>query len=283
MLKFKLSNSDLHYSFVNASLPNARIFNKKIEKPMKQRRSSFGEVQNCLEIRVKSFVVISRMPCMPQFTQTTKGVFTFELNDRDVTRMSTELELVMNYEDEDKLINLIYNVRYKEKTSLLPSLPEFGSDEVLLHHKCTRVLFEGTQLGIFALSCNSILFSPLVNARPRIDINVNMKSVKLALKYRYLNREVGLKLEVAQASSVLLLFESEEQRDGIYAYLQHKAKFPEVTELLPNYTYQWQTGLLSNFEYIMLLNNLASRSTVDMRQYPVFPWVLKHFYGEGQN
>mmetsp|Transcript_32142 Transcript_32142/g.55513 ORF Transcript_32142/g.55513 Transcript_32142/m.55513 type:complete len:541 (-) Transcript_32142:78-1700(-) len=282
MLKFKLSNSDFQSSFVNASLADApKLFKQRSERPIKpRRRSSFMDVQNCLEVRVKSFIVISRLPCMPQFTQTTKGSFTFELNERDVTRVNTELELAMNYEDEDKLVSLIYNVRFKEKASLLQTLPDFGSDEVLLHHKCTRVIFEGLQLGLFALTSNSILFSPLVNARPRVDVNVNMKSIRMALKYKYLNKDVGLRLELTQSQTVLLLLETEEQRDGIYAYLQHKAKFPEASELLPSYTLQWQTGLLSNFEYVMLLNNLASRCTLDMRQYPVFPWVLKQFYGE---
>jgi factor associated with neutral sphingomyelinase activation len=282
MLKFKLSNSDLQYSFVNANLTEApKLFGKKSDRVVKpRRRTSFADVQSCLELRVKSFLVISRVPLMPQFCQTTKGLFTFELNERDVTRVNTELELVMNYEDEEKLVNLIYSVRFKEKAALLQTLPEFGTDEALLHHKCTRVLLEGQQLGLFALSPSCLLFSPLVNARPRVDLSINMKSVQLALKYRYLGMDVGLRLEVAQSCTVLLLFETEEQRDGIYAYLQHKAKFSDALEMLPSYTLQWQTGLLTNFEYVMLLNNVASRCTLDLRQYPVFPWVLRQLYGE---
>ena len=36
-------------------------------------------------------------------------------------------------------------------------------------------------------------------------------------------------------------------------------------------------GALSNFDYIMELNTLASRSYSDLAQYPVFPWVLRDY------
>ena len=33
----------------------------------------------------------------------------------------------------------------------------------------------------------------------------------------------------------------------------------------------WQNGAISNFDYLMYLNNLADRSFTDLAQYPVFP------------
>lgn len=44
---------------------------------------------------------------------------------------------------------------------------------------------------------------------------------------------------------------------------------------------QWQRGLLSNYQYLLHLNNLADRSCNDLSQYPVFPWVL-HDYSSAQ-
>ena len=34
---------------------------------------------------------------------------------------------------------------------------------------------------------------------------------------------------------------------------------------------------MSNFEYLMLLNEVAGRTYNDLAQYPVFPWVLKNY------
>jgi len=40
---------------------------------------------------------------------------------------------------------------------------------------------------------------------------------------------------------------------------------------------KWQSGLLSNFEYLTYLNSLADRSFNDLTQYPVFPWILNDY------
>ena len=40
------------------------------------------------------------------------------------------------------------------------------------------------------------------------------------------------------------------------------------------YTERWLSGEISNFHYLMVLNNYAGRSYHDLSQYPVFPWVM---------
>lgn len=40
---------------------------------------------------------------------------------------------------------------------------------------------------------------------------------------------------------------------------------------------KWRYGTISNFEYLMYLNNMADRSYNDLTQYPVFPWVLSDY------
>jgi len=42
-------------------------------------------------------------------------------------------------------------------------------------------------------------------------------------------------------------------------------------------TTRWQSGRMTNFEYLMHLNALAGRSFHDLTQYPVFPWVLSDY------
>ena len=42
-------------------------------------------------------------------------------------------------------------------------------------------------------------------------------------------------------------------------------------------TAQWQSRLLSNYDYLMFLNTQAGRSFNDLTQYPVFPWVIADY------
>jgi hypothetical protein len=44
-----------------------------------------------------------------------------------------------------------------------------------------------------------------------------------------------------------------------------------------NYTQRWTNGELSNFRYLMLVNEYTGRSYHDVAAYPIFPWVLSDF------
>ena len=44
-----------------------------------------------------------------------------------------------------------------------------------------------------------------------------------------------------------------------------------------SYMLQWQKGHISNYQYMLHLNNLADRSVNDLSQYPVFPWVVSDY------
>jgi len=43
---------------------------------------------------------------------------------------------------------------------------------------------------------------------------------------------------------------------------------------------RWQRGEVSNLAYLMRLNTLEGRTTNDLTQYPVFPWVLKDYVSD---
>ena len=42
-------------------------------------------------------------------------------------------------------------------------------------------------------------------------------------------------------------------------------------------TQKWINGEISNFEYLIHINNFAGRTFHDINQYPVFPWVLSNY------
>lgn len=43
-------------------------------------------------------------------------------------------------------------------------------------------------------------------------------------------------------------------------------------------TSRWMDGQLSNFEYLLRVNQIAGRSFQDITQYPVFPWMFTNYY-----
>ncbi|KAL9318451.1 hypothetical protein ACSQ67_014968 [Phaseolus vulgaris] len=47
-----------------------------------------------------------------------------------------------------------------------------------------------------------------------------------------------------------------------------------------SFSKRWQSGEISNFQYLMHLNTLAGRGYSDLTQYPVFPWVLADYESE---
>ena len=48
-------------------------------------------------------------------------------------------------------------------------------------------------------------------------------------------------------------------------------------QLLYDLQEAWHRREMSNFEYLMRLNELAGRTHSDLNQYPVFPWVLRDY------
>eukprot|EP01135_Chromosphaera_perkinsii_P000139 Nk52_evm35s32 gene=Nk52_evmTU35s32 len=65
-----------------------------------------------------------------------------------------------------------------------------------------------------------------------------------------------------------------------FSFMQSSPLFAAERFAKSNATQRWQRRELSNFEYIMELNNLAGRTYNDLNQYPVFPWILCDFTSE---
>ncbi|KAJ6239763.1 beige/beach-related [Anaeramoeba flamelloides] len=90
--------------------------------------------------------------------------------------------------------------------------------------------------------------------------------------------------------SYFLNFPSREFRSSIYHKIIQLAikNRPNLTKKL-NLTLQqrskllvesWMNKKISNFEYLMKLNQLAGRTYNDISQYPVFPWILTDYTSE---
>lgn len=224
-----------------------------------------------------AYIVIPRKPVSPGYTEPRSDVYIFELKSADMTRILTELEMIMKYIDESNVWSLIYNVRYDELINMLQDSRD-QDNEYILHQKSQRVLLEGLQYGATLMTRTSIHFYPLMNAIPKTPLFVSFRKICLAMKYDYLWKEIGVRIHCYDSKEpLILLFENLEARDNVFNYLKNKIKFRDPKEELTRMTDKWKNGLLSNTEYLLFLNNISNRSSLDLTQYPVFPWVIHNY------
>lgn len=78
--------------------------------------------------------------------------------------------------------------------------------------------------------------------------------------------------------SYFFAFNNETEREEVYTQLLKRAKTECVSETsMEKILQKWQNREITNYEYIMHLNQAAYRSFSDLTQYPVFPWIIKDY------
>eukprot|EP01045_Picozoa_sp_COSAG04_P019405 COSAG04_NODE_1879_length_5320_cov_3.323118_6_plen_863_part_01 len=104
---------------------------------------------------------------------------------------------------------------------------------------------------------------------------------------RYMMQWRGLELMLADRTSVLLNFPSDEDANRRVFEAIREARASPLRRAIFDADSQaaeldrlreaWNAGALSNLEYLMQINTLASRTYSDLSQYPVVPWVLSDY------
>lgn len=107
-------------------------------------------------------------------------------------------------------------------------------------------------------------------------ISFSLRNISRMYKRRHLLRQIGLELFMQDGTSVLFSFETSAMQSHVYSILKSHPDLAHLSNTsIEDVTRKWQEGKVSNFEYLMYLNNEADRSVNDLAQYPVFPWVIK--------
>ncbi|OHS94574.1 hypothetical protein TRFO_39228 [Tritrichomonas foetus] len=121
----------------------------------------------------------------------------------------------------------------------------------------------GGYCGKWSLFMNHVVlklpFSEVLEAIPR--------------KHTYLN--IALEIYTISGYHLSFLFSERERKQFL-----SKIKMPQRFNSVESYTKAWLNGEMTNFDYLMALNILGSRSFNDLSQYPVFPWVISDHKSE---
>jgi len=149
--------------------------------------------------------------------------------------------------------------------------------------KATRLHPEKNQKGVFIIDKRkNVEFHPLINNPKKNFLKFNLKDVRFVMKYRYLYDYKALNLHLMNyKQQKIIIFESEKEANDVLFYMYENCdRIDKMKYDIKSYTNLWVDGYISNFDYLIYLNEMACRSFSDLSQYPVMPWVINNFKDE---
>ena len=201
-----------------------------------------------------------------------------------------------------------------KKASLVELIPTMVIEETeqsgSLKLECEWITRRGVYFCSFSLDTEeeSITFQSDINGRPEkaefiygstkesiIKGKSKMKQVQFEeikeVQVRKYNQIPNNSIEIFtyNCRSYFLMFYSTRAVKKIFAKLLRKMKGEqlitncETTFKERKYTERWQSGRISNFDYLMLVNTFSGRTFNDPNQYPIFPWIVQDYTSKELN
>lgn len=132
--------------------------------------------------------------------------------------------------------------------------------------------------GRIMLTTARIYFQPFNNISSKPVKKYDLRDVVRVMKRRHVLRHTGIEIYMKSGECIFFSFRSAIERDEIFLKMLQQPVLNSISaDDLNNMTLKWQSGLISNFDYLMYLNFIADRSFNDLTQYPVFPWVIADY------
>jgi factor associated with neutral sphingomyelinase activation len=146
----------------------------------------------------------------------------------------------------------------------------------------TRIIPLVKHPGCLFITSKRVYFqpAPLNNVGDPV-VRFRLKNIEKMYKRRYMLRQCGLELFTSNGDSLYLSYANSSQRDYVFDVIaQHNVSIATSSETLEAMRLKWARREVSNYDYLLFLNNQSDRSTNDLTQYPVFPWVVADYTSE---
>uniref|UniRef100_A0A8C5T8D6 Neutral sphingomyelinase activation associated factor n=1 Tax=Malurus cyaneus samueli TaxID=2593467 RepID=A0A8C5T8D6_9PASS len=157
----------------------------------------------------------------------------------------------------------------------------FQSISETLHMECKAEMVTPlvTNPGHVCVTDANLYFQPL-NGYPKPVVQITLQNVRRIYKRRHGLMPLGLEVFCTEndlCSDIYLKFYNYQDRDEVYFLIATYIENHITEHTAESYMLQWQRGHISNYQYLLHLNNLADRSCNDLSQYPVFPWIIADY------
>uniref|UniRef100_A0A8C4J7X4 Neutral sphingomyelinase activation associated factor n=1 Tax=Dromaius novaehollandiae TaxID=8790 RepID=A0A8C4J7X4_DRONO len=168
------------------------------------------------------------------------------------------------------------------KVNLFPFFTcRFQSISETLHMECKAEMVTPlvTNPGHVCVTDANLYFQPL-NGYPKPVVQITLQNVRRIYKRRHGLMPLGLEVFCTEndlCSDIYLKFYNYQDRDELYFLIATYIENHITEHTAESYMLQWQRGHISNYQYLLHLNNLADRSCNDLSQYPVFPWIIADY------
>ena len=118
----------------------------------------------------------------------------------------------------------------------------------------------------------------IMGSMEALTVTWSFNDVQEIHRRRFQLRDNALEIFLVNGKTFLLAMECTKDRDDVFdrfdrLHLPNRVATESVSELLA----AWQSGQITNFDYLTRLNTAAGRSYNDLMQYPVFPFVLQDY------
>lgn len=154
------------------------------------------------------------------------------------------------------------------------------SEKIVLKTAADRVTPLVSNPGRVVISSAQLYLQPFNNVESEPVQKFPLTKITRVIKRRYLLSQRGLEIFLGDDDVLFLSFSDAKKRDEFYFQLSAQADVQLTEEVKGNIMLKWQNGEISNYDYLMHLNNFADRSFNDLTQYPVFPWVIADYTSE---
>ncbi|XP_033115395.1 protein FAN-like [Anneissia japonica] len=153
-------------------------------------------------------------------------------------------------------------------------------EQLVMETSCDRISPLVVNPGRIMLTSSRLYFQPFNNLEPDPVTKINLSQMKRIVKRRFLLRQVGLEIFCSKDSLIADMFivlPSPVERDQLYNKMIEQDDVSLMENDKQNMLLKWQSGSVSNLDYLLYLNSEADRSFNDFTQYPVFPWIIADY------
>ncbi|TMW51472.1 hypothetical protein DOY81_003443 [Sarcophaga bullata] len=108
-------------------------------------------------------------------------------------------------------------------------------------------------------------------------VNCDISNITEIWLKRYQHQEKAFEIFLDTNQSLFFSLQNQEDWKIMRDVFCDKIVIPPDNNKVLLITQQWREGFLTNWEYLMTLNQISGRTYNDLMQYPVFPWILSNY------